>query len=422
MSNATAYSGQGYSGQAIPLDAGPQELSTINVGSIRVPFGWRVTLYGSSRFSGISRSFTTDTPQVPALSVASAVVEQNAVFYRITPTHSQKALDVSGASQDNRAHVIQYQWSGNNNQRFLLIRDDDGFYTVSAYHSGKVLDIALNGQIGLVGHLIQYQPHGRDNQKFRITANNAAYRVDAKHSGKVWDVDHASNADGTHIFEYNWNGGRNQQFLFQAVETVPLPVRQGREPNDIGDVPRLTSFTAPPAEGPRVLIGETWIPYFLISDGQTPDSVKVKYSPFYRLSRYSFWKLLYYFDFDSGVDMEQTFTYETGLTVGNTVEVETVTGWTLGAEASLKFLDKWVPFKITGTVTRSTKTTVTNQVQLVTKTVNTQTRKYAAGPRMAEAAWARADLFVLTRTDGTEVLSWQIVDDKLLPIDRYPGQ
>ena len=110
--------------------------------------------------------------------------------------------------------------------------------------------------------------------------------------------------------------------------------------------------------------------------------------------------------------------------MGDTNEIERTTNWVVGFEGEWGLttnpVTRTLGAKFTGSYGRTTKVTITHQVQVATKRTNTIQRNYPAGPRLAEAGWVRADLFVLSRMDGTEVIRWETVDDRFAPVDRWP--
>ena len=52
------------------------------------------------------------------------------------------ALDIDGASKNNGANVQLYEYVKQNQQKFKVKYIGDGYYTITALHSGKVLDVA----------------------------------------------------------------------------------------------------------------------------------------------------------------------------------------------------------------------------------------------------------------------------------------
>lgn len=427
MSNVTVYSGRNYGGTAHSLDAGRHEIDPINISSIRVPLGWSARLYSDSGLEGTAVTFTNDTRRMEdAFRTSSIEVTARAAFYQVSAQHSRKSLDVSGAFQ-GAAPVVQYDWNAQDHQKFLFVRDDDGFYVACARHSGMVLDVALKsyGPLWSEGQVIAHRFNGQDNQNFSVSANRDAWAVEAKHSGKVWDIRGASKSSKASLIEHRWKNGDNQRFYLENAQADRLPVQPGRETNDIVDPPELTSFDLPPARGQQSLIGETWIPYFLIKDGQRSDATKIKQTPFYRISRYGFWKLLYYIDVDAGFEGEYTFGYKEGLTQGNTTTIEKTMNYTVGAEATWATVDKTLGGKFSGSISRTVKVTIVDRVEATVEKSRQEVRTYRPGPRVAEAGWGRADLFILSRMDGTEVIRWETMEPHgssggAFKMDRYP--
>lgn len=57
--------------------------------------------------------------------------------------------------------------------------------------------------------------------------SDGTYRIRNVSSGKVADVNNASTADGADVIQWSWNGGSNQKWHFNFVETVQ-PTDDGR--------------------------------------------------------------------------------------------------------------------------------------------------------------------------------------------------
>ena len=92
--------------------------------------------------------------------------------------NSGQVLDVAGASTEDGARIIQWDWHGGDNQRFRLEPLGDGYVHIVAKHSGKVLDVAgASARHGAPAH-----PVGLVRQRQPALA---AHRADvAEHSGK----------------------------------------------------------------------------------------------------------------------------------------------------------------------------------------------------------------------------------------------
>ena len=87
--------------------------------------------------------------------------------YRIIAKHTGKVLDVYGGRKDDGANVYQWDWHGDNNQRWLIEQQSDGYYRIVSKNSGKVLDIRGNSTANNA-NVYQYGWHGGDNQQWKI--------------------------------------------------------------------------------------------------------------------------------------------------------------------------------------------------------------------------------------------------------------
>ncbi|WP_420042659.1 RICIN domain-containing protein [Cystobacter fuscus] len=80
--------------------------------------------------------------------------------------HSGKCVDVSSASTEDGAAVVQWGCHGGNNQRFY-VQDWGGRYRLVAKHSGKCLDVS-GASTADGAYFIQWPCHGGDNQTFYL--------------------------------------------------------------------------------------------------------------------------------------------------------------------------------------------------------------------------------------------------------------
>ncbi|MFC5664159.1 RICIN domain-containing protein [Kitasatospora misakiensis] len=90
-------------------------------------------------------------------------------FYRITARHSGKVLEVGDASTDNGAAVRQWEWDGGVHQQWRPEPVGDGWYRLVARHSGRVLQIAVGTDGARNGAPVRQQEWANaDHQKFRL--------------------------------------------------------------------------------------------------------------------------------------------------------------------------------------------------------------------------------------------------------------
>eukprot|EP00455_Lapot_gusevi_P021542 TRINITY_DN2257_c0_g2_i1.p1 TRINITY_DN2257_c0_g2~~TRINITY_DN2257_c0_g2_i1.p1 ORF type:complete len:144 (+),score=31.22 TRINITY_DN2257_c0_g2_i1:81-512(+) len=94
------------------------------------------------------------------------VIHRSERYYTLFPEHTQnKTLDVDGASTDNEAQIINYEFNGNDNQMFSFEADGHGYYHIISKHSGKVLEVAGDQDYAPI---IQNERSDSNDQKFRL--------------------------------------------------------------------------------------------------------------------------------------------------------------------------------------------------------------------------------------------------------------
>jgi uncharacterized repeat protein (TIGR03803 family) len=145
-------------------------------------------------------------------------------YYELVSRNSGKCLDVSYASSEAVASVIQWICHGGANQQWRLEPAGGGAFHLIARHSGQALDV-YGALLDDVTPVIQYPLHGGDNQVWTLEPASDGYvSIVARHSGKALDVEYASPDDGARVIQYTPHGGANQQWLLRAVESTASPV------------------------------------------------------------------------------------------------------------------------------------------------------------------------------------------------------
>jgi len=137
--------------------------------------------------------------------------------YRVLNRRSLKALDAQNGATSNGTPLIQWGYSGANNQKWTFTDQGNGQYQITGLASGRVMDVSgvstANGaQIDLWDWL------NANNQKWTVTpVGNGSFKLTAVHSGKVADVNAGSTADGAAIIQWPYSGGTNQQWLISIA-------------------------------------------------------------------------------------------------------------------------------------------------------------------------------------------------------------
>lgn len=160
--------------------------------------------------------------------------------YEIVPVYAPKLrLDVAGASAVNGANVHAWASNGNNNQKYFVTDEGDG-YSIRDINSGKYVDV--NGQNFQDETNVQlWEQNGTRAQRWKLTSwgqavlNGAACEVVSFGAGNedsyMMDVAGASSREGANVIIFHNNAGDNQRFLLLPTVAVDsnMPV-----PSDIG--------------------------------------------------------------------------------------------------------------------------------------------------------------------------------------------
>jgi hypothetical protein len=155
--------------------------------------------------------------------------------YVITALHSNKCLQVQGASKSVLAPVEQWGYVGATNQHWQLTALGGGFYRITAVHSGFVLQVAGGAQDQqLNGAKIVQAPWWENDysQQWQLTqVVPGYYQLQNLNSGKCLDVEGGpvAVADGAAAQQWDWYGGDNQKWRLTKVPSLRLLRQQIRD-------------------------------------------------------------------------------------------------------------------------------------------------------------------------------------------------
>jgi hypothetical protein len=137
---------------------------------------------------------------------------QPGTYHRILNRNSDKSLDVNSGATTNGANIIQWEYSGQQNQQWDLVSTGNGVFKVVNRNSNKALDV--NGGSTAPGTAtIQSDYTGGANQQWQITdIGFGYYKIINKNSGLALDVNGGSVNNGADIIQWHWNNGANQQW------------------------------------------------------------------------------------------------------------------------------------------------------------------------------------------------------------------
>ncbi len=136
--------------------------------------------------------------------------------YVIKSVNSGKALDVSWGSWDNGANVLQYRYSGYENQKWYIESLGNGYYSIKSANSGKSLDVS-GASTADGANVQQWDYHGGSCQQWKIEAVNGSWSIINRNSGKALDVSGRSKDDNANVLQWRYTGAANQLWTIEAV-------------------------------------------------------------------------------------------------------------------------------------------------------------------------------------------------------------
>ncbi|WP_281765128.1 RICIN domain-containing protein [Neptunitalea lumnitzerae] len=132
--------------------------------------------------------------------------------FKITNRNSGKVIDVNGGSTTNGGSIIQWDYSGGDNQLWSFTIDQNNSFTISNKNSNKVLDVN-NASTEAGAGIIQWESSQSDNQKWIVENIGFGYsKIINKNSGLSLDVNGGATNNGGDIIQWYWNNGQNQQW------------------------------------------------------------------------------------------------------------------------------------------------------------------------------------------------------------------
>lgn len=136
-------------------------------------------------------------------------------YYKIRSVMDKtKVFDIDNFSK--ASHTRLGIWSSNYgyNQRFKISYRENGFYTIKALHSGKVLDLASNG-VNIEQDNLTYA----EEQEWAITkAKSGNYNIVSAHNGMYLDLENGKATNGASVKATAKSDSTSQEFTFESVE------------------------------------------------------------------------------------------------------------------------------------------------------------------------------------------------------------
>lgn len=215
--------------------------------------------------------------------------------YMLVNRNSAKVMEIAAGSTTAGANVRQYTNSGATYQQWNVtpvdarIGGDFSYFTFTAVHSGKSLDI-YNWSLDNGGNIVSWDDAKGANQQWYLEyAGDGWFYIRSRHSAKCIEVAGASTANGANIQQGEKDGGTDQQWRFLPVGTsiefvAPVPPTQATataNANSIrlewtastdADVTGYTIFRSETAGGPYNIIARDIATTTFVDSKITPET------------------------------------------------------------------------------------------------------------------------------------------------------
>jgi len=137
--------------------------------------------------------------------------------YTVRSKENEKfGWDIQGASLDDFGNL----WLWDNEYRFAIYREADGYYAIRSLDSGRYLDVSESG-IEWGTNIQQYSGNGADAQKWLIVPHNdGSYSFVSKCNGLYMDVEAGIVESGTNIRCWGGNGSDAQKWTLKPMTSL----------------------------------------------------------------------------------------------------------------------------------------------------------------------------------------------------------
>ena len=147
-----------------------------------------------------------------------AAVSPNAIpngIYRMRILQSDKVLQPSACNNTAGTAMQQWDWKGLDCQHWEVEATSDGYFRLVQHASRFVLNVDKCSK-DKGGPIVQSAGQNTDCYKWAFEkVSDSTYKIMSKSSGKVLDA--ADNNAGAAVYQWDWNGGKNQQWVFDAI-------------------------------------------------------------------------------------------------------------------------------------------------------------------------------------------------------------
>ena len=148
---------------------------------------------------------------------------ESGVYAISTKLDVSKIFDVHEASMESGARLELFKNVDGKHQQFAIRELDDGYYGITAMHSGLVLT-AVGSKICL------FSPTGNIDQKWKIEKNSdGSCTFYLAGTTKCMDIPESKAINGIGVDVFEHHGGNNQRFILDKVQDIPENMQPDEE-------------------------------------------------------------------------------------------------------------------------------------------------------------------------------------------------
>jgi hypothetical protein len=328
-------------------------------------------------------------------------------YYKIKIKHSNKVFDIKGNPMNSNSEIIQHRDKSRDcdNQKFMIFILDDGCMLIASKQSGKVLGVYKNRSADKTKLIIE-EYSGKSNQRFFLLSDKITWPcLRVKLSNKFLEVIKSNISDGAAIVQNRYSGCDNQRFTFVGQEDLQYPVLSNSDVNRAG-LKLIKSNYYGEEKTEQILVAEVAIPYLAINE-LIPEDIQAKASPYYKISRYRYWKKIYTYTFNGEHHESKIVKYNTGIKADILNSMKDVTGICLRDDNKFSF--SGFSDDIKNIIKSGLGIYESNSDTDMHYNTEEISISYPKGKPCVITEWIAVDRYTLERANGYEVGEWEII-------------
>ena len=168
------------------------------------------------------------SPLCTSVSAASSNPIPDGWYMIVSGNSEERVLDINSWNQNDGGNLETYYRNNTTNQRFKVVYQGNGYYTLCAMHSGKYIHTADERYHNANVH--QWTGAVGNAQWAFESAGNGYYYLRNRNSGAYLDNSGGSTKPGNNVITYSFNGSNAQKWRF--VSTVGTEAYEKRMIDD----------------------------------------------------------------------------------------------------------------------------------------------------------------------------------------------